>query len=125
MFRLSIGGRGRTTESWLESLKPSRLYSSLASEARKGVKALASATPVETGATAAAWNAKVDISSGGATITWTNSETVSGSPLVILLQYGHGTGTGGFVVGRDFINPAIQPVMDEIANNVWKKVTSG
>ena len=92
---------------------------------RKGVRALSKATPVDTGKTAGAWDFKVERTATSATITWTNSNDAAGEPVVLLLQYGHGTGTGGYVSGRDFINPAIQPIMDEIANEVWKKVTNG
>ncbi len=89
-----------------------------------GVEALASTTPVDSGITAGSWGYTITQEQGGVTITWTNSHIVAGTPLVIMLQYGHGTGTGGYVQGRDFINPAIAPVFDRIADDVWKEVTS-
>lgn len=102
----------------------SALFSSLDQYGRMGVNALASATPVESGVSAQSWSYEVKRARGSCSITWFNSHVVGGVPVVILLQYGHGTGTGGYVRGRDFINPAIQPVFDRIADEVWKAVTS-
>lgn len=90
----------------------------------KGVAALAAATPVDSGLTALSWGYEVVTEGGSTSIYWTNTNTVSGVNVAIILQYGHGTGTGGWVAGRDYINPAIQSVFDQIANDVWKKVTS-
>ena len=90
---------------------------------REGVNALASATPVESGKTASSWSYEVSHDSRGATLTFSNSHINQGVPIAIILQYGHGTGTGGWVQGRDYINPAIQPVFDRIANEAWKEVT--
>ena len=89
-----------------------------------GVAALQANTPVDSGATAASWDYRILATSRGLSIVWTNSNDAGGTPVAILLQYGHGTGTGGYVVGRDYINPAIKPVFDRIANDVWKVVTS-
>lgn len=89
---------------------------------REGVAALASATPVETGLTAASWYYKVTNKNGVAKITFYNSNIQNGVPIAIVLQYGHGTGTGGWVEGRDYINPAIRPVFDKIADTVWREV---
>ena len=90
---------------------------------RAGVEALASATPVDSGETANSWYYEVTNSNGSAKITFNNSNIQNGVPIAIILQYGHGTGTGGWVEGRDYINPAIQPIFDEIANNAWREVT--
>lgn len=90
---------------------------------REGVAALSSATPVETGLTAASWYYKVTNKNGVAKITFYNSNVQNGVPIAIVLQYGHGTGTGGWVEGRDYINPAIRPVFDKIADTVWREVT--
>lgn len=91
--------------------------------AQEGVAALASATPVDTGTTASSWNYDIDKRKDGITITWTNSNVVDGwCNVAVILQYGHGTRNGGYVSGRDYINPAIQPVMDKIAEAVWKEV---
>lgn len=91
---------------------------------RKGVAALAMATPVDTGKAASSWRYKVTNKPGELSIEWLNdSVTRDGTPIIILLQYGHGTGTGGYVRGRDIINPAIQPIFDELAEALWKEVT--
>lgn len=91
---------------------------------REGVAALESATPVDTGLTAKSWSYKVEHKSGSATISFHNSNIQNGVPIAIILQYGHGTGTGGWVEGRDYINPAIQPIFEQLANNAWREVTS-
>lgn len=90
---------------------------------KEGVAALASATPVESGLTANSWEYKIEHTKGSATISFHNTNIQNGVPIAIILQYGHGTGTGGWVQGRDYINPAIQPVFDRIAENAWKEVT--
>ena len=89
---------------------------------RAGVAALASATPVDSGQTADSWYYKVTNQNGVVRITFYNSNVNEGVPIAIILQYGHGTGTGGWVEGRDYINPAIQPIFDEIAEQAWKGV---
>ena len=90
---------------------------------REGVAALASATPVESGLTANSWYYEITNKNGSAAITFYNSNVNEGVPIAVILQYGHGTGTGGWVQGRDYINPAIQPIFDRIANEAWKEVT--
>lgn len=90
---------------------------------KQGVDALASATPRDTGFTASSWNYKIKVSTGSITLTWYNTNVVNGVPIAIILQYGHGTGTGGYVEGRDYINPALAPIFDKIAEDVWKEVT--
>ena len=88
-----------------------------------GVEALASVTPVDTGLTAKSWYYEVVIKKGSATIRFCNSNIQNGVPIAIILQYGHGTRNGGWVVGRDYINPTIQPIFDEIIKNAWREVT--
>ena len=91
---------------------------------REGVNALSMANPVDTGKTAASWRYTVTNTSTELRIEWHNDNTtVDGIPIVVLIQYGHGTGNGGYVVGRDFINPAIQPIFDKITDELWKEVT--
>lgn len=90
---------------------------------REGVAALASATPVDSGLTAASWSYEITNRNGSATISFKNSNIQNGVPIAIILQYGHGTRNGGWVQGRDYINPAIQPIFDKIANNAWREVT--
>lgn len=92
----------------------------------QGVQALRSATPVRTGKTAASWGYEIEKGNGYAKIIWTNSNRSGNGgwcPIALLIQYGHGTGTGGYVQGRDYINPAIRPTFDKMANAVWKEVT--
>lgn len=90
---------------------------------RAGVAALASATPVDSGMTAESWYYKVSNSKGFATISFHNSNIQKGVPIAIILQYGHGTRNGGWVEGRDYINPAIRPIFEKIANDAWEEVT--
>lgn len=90
---------------------------------RAGVATLSSATPVETGLAAQSWYYEVEQSSSSVRIVFYNSDVENGFPVAIMLQYGHGTGTGGWVEGRDYINPAIQPIFDKIAEDAWKEVT--
>ena len=90
---------------------------------KEGVAALASATPVDSGETANSWYYEIENRKGSVTISFHNSNVQNGAPIAVILQYGHGTRNGGWVQGRDYINPAIQPIFDEIANNAWKEVT--
>lgn len=90
---------------------------------KEGVAALSSATPVDTGLTANSWYYEIEHRDGSATISFKNSNIKDGVPIAIILQYGHATGTGGWVEGRDYINPAIQPIFDKIAENAWREVT--
>lgn len=90
---------------------------------REGVTALASATPVDSGLTSNSWYYKINNTKESVTISFHNSNIQNGVPIAIILQYGHGTGNGGWVQGRDYINPAIQPIFDKIADNAWKEVT--
>lgn len=89
----------------------------------EGVAALASATPVDTGLTAKSWYYEIEHTSGSAKITFCNSNVQRGIPIAIILQYGHGTRNGGYVQGRDYINPALRPIFDKIAEKAWKEVT--
>ena len=111
------------TENFLKKLRKLDLDSVLDKYGKLGVQALASATPVETGKTAASWDYKIEKGKGVVTITWTNSNVNNGVPIALLIQYGHGTGTGGYVQGIDYIKPAIRPIFDELANALWEEVT--
>lgn len=108
---------------FLEKAKNAVHIGELDKYGREGVAALASATPVETGLTASSWSYEVVHAAGSARITFYNSNIQNGVPIAIILQYGHGTGTGGWVQGRDYINPAIQPIFDRIAEDAWREVT--
>jgi hypothetical protein len=100
------------------------IYKSLDAAAKMGVNALASAVPKDSGLAADSWDYMVKSSRGSVSITWTNNDVENGFPVAIMLQYGYGTGTGGYVQGRDYINPAMKPVFDDIADQVWRAVTS-
>ena len=116
------GDWGRTTR-YLDRMKRLQLNSILSRYGQMGVNALSNATPVESALTASSWYYEVESRRGYHSIRWYNSNVNQGVPIAIILQYGHGTGTGGYVRGRDYINPAIRPVFDQIANEVWKEVT--
>lgn len=109
---------------YLEKIKRSARMDILDRYGREGVAALASATPVDTGLTAASWYYEIRLAKGSATISFFNSNIQNGVPIAIILQYGHGTGTGGYVQGRDYINPALQPVFEKLANDAWREVTT-
>lgn len=117
-------GDFKRTDSFLRKMLKLDLSRSLAKYGREGVGALSSSTPTESGLAASSWYYEVEAKKGRASITWMNSDVENGFPVAIMLQYGYGTGTGGFVRGRDYINPAIKPVFDRIAEDVWKEVTS-
>lgn len=108
--------------SFLNNLKGIFGRSDLDKYGQRGVDALASATPYDTGNTAGSWYYKINRNDGAVSIEFCNSNINQGVPIAIILQYGHGTGTGGWIEGRDYINPAIQPIFDEILNDVWKEV---
>lgn len=108
---------------FLERAKNTVKIGDLDKYGREGVAALASATPVESGLTASSWYYEIQNQNGSATISFYNSNVNKGVPIAIILQYGHGTRNGGWVQGRDYINPAIQPVFDRITEAAWKEVT--
>jgi len=108
---------------FLEKAKETVRLGDLDKYGREGVAALASATPIDTGLTASSWYYEIENKNGRATISFHNSNIQNGVPIAIILQYGHGTGNGGWVEGRDYINPAIQPIFDKIVNNAWREVT--
>ena len=108
---------------FLERAKSAVHISSLDKYGHQGVSALAAATPVETGKTANSWYYQIENTKGSTTISFLNSNIQNGVPIAIILQYGHGTRNGGWVQGRDYINPAIQPLFDKIANEAWREVT--
>jgi hypothetical protein len=125
MFSLRIKPHEHITEKYLEKLMTKEHFKVLEQCAQDGVDALAGNTPMDTGKTAASWSYEILVKGNEIVIVWSNdSVTRDGDPIVLLLQYGHGTGTGGYVQGRDFINPAIQPVFDNIVEEVWKVMRS-
>lgn len=90
---------------------------------REGVAALAAATPKDTGLTSNSWGYETHYSNGSYVISWTNSHIINGVPIAVIIQYGHGTRNGGYVEGRDYINPTMKEVFDKIANEAWREVT--
>ena len=108
---------------FLEKAKETVKTGDLDHYGREGVAALASATPKKSGLTANSWYYEIKRENGSVTISFNNSNIQNGVPIAVILQYGHGTGTGGWVQGRDYINPAIRPIFDKIAENAWKEVT--
>lgn len=122
---LETSGSYSSTTTWLQRLGRMSIEQQLARYGVKGVKALASSTPVETGKTASSWSYSVTRKGDTWILSWENTNVVRGVPIAIILQYGHVTGTGGWVQGRDYINPAIKPLMDEIAEGVWRTVKNG
>lgn len=123
MITITTTGSFKSTQAFLDHVHSLNIQSILESCGQMGVSALSSATPQETGRAANSWGFTVSKSGGMYELAWTNSDTENGFSVVIMLQIGHGTGTGGYVQGRDFINPAIRPVFDKIADTVWKAVT--
>lgn len=125
MISFSVSGNTNRTSTFLRKMQQqSALYSGLDSLAQQGVAALTVATPVDSGLTANSWTYEIEIKNGSVTITWLNTNTVNGVNVAVILQYGHGTGTGGYVAGYDYINPALRPIFDRLADEVWKRVTS-
>lgn len=112
------------TERYLELLKKSVRAEILDKYGREGVNALSSATPVDSGLTAASWYYKIEDTKDSISIQFLNSNQNDGVPIAIILQYGHGTGTGGWVQGRDYINPALRPIFDKLSEEVWKEVSN-
>lgn len=108
---------------YLERVKGAVRLSDLDKYGREGVAALASATPVDSGLTASSWYYEITRANGSVSINFNNSNIQNGVPIAVILQYGHATGTGGYVQGRDYINPAIRPIFDRIANDAWREVT--
>jgi hypothetical protein len=108
---------------YLEKAKGVVRLSDLDRYGREGVAALSSATPVESGLTASSWYYEIVRTKESVSINFSNSNIQNGVPIAVILQYGHGTRNGGWVQGRDYINPAIQPIFDKIANDAWREVT--
>ncbi len=127
-MEISFTTRGsfKNTEKFLAGMKNinSLIRRVAENEARRGVEALILATPKDSGIAASSWGYKIIQKGRKIQIIWTNTNTESGFPVAIMLQYGYGTGTGGYVQGRNYINPAMRPVFQTIANNVWKAVKS-
>ena len=124
MFSVTSSGSFAKTEAFLRSMQRTDFAHILEKYGREGVQALSAATPIDSGRTAASWGYEIERKGSSFTLTWFNTDIENGFPVAIMLQYGYGTGTGGFVQGRDYINPAIRPIFDRIAEDIWKVVTS-
>lgn len=123
MIKLTTTGNFDKTNKFLKRASTWSKNVNLDVYAKRGVAALSSATPVDTGLTASSWYYRIDRKDGLISITFLNSNINKGVPIAIILQYGHGTRNGGWVEGRDYINPAIRPIFDELAKAAWKEVT--
>ena len=123
MIRFRQKGDFRKATRYFERLREIVHLGTLDKYGREGVAALASATPVESGKTASSWYYEITNTGQTAKISFYNSNVNKGVPIAIIIQYGHGTRNGGWVEGRDYINPAIQPIFDRIAEEIWREVT--
>lgn len=119
----SIGDFERTIR-FLTKIKRGDYMDRIKECCERGVVALSRATPVETGKTAESWSYEIRTTFDGLVVYWTNANVINGFNVAVGLQYGHGTGTGGYVRGLDYINPAMRPVFEEIANDIWQEVVS-
>lgn len=125
IFQVSHTGSFKFIDAFLAAMrKEEYILNALNRYGQAGIAALASFTPVDTGYTAGSWYYSIHQDGKSYSIVWSNSNEINGTPLVVMLQYGHGTGTGGYVEGQDFINPAIRPIFEQIAEDVWREVTS-
>lgn len=124
MIRITSKGDFNKTFKFLQKVEKLEVRKILERYANQGVSALANATPVDSGLTAASWSYEIDVKGDSATIYWINTNENKGVNIALILQYGHGTRNGGYVQGRDYINPAIRPIFDKIADEAWKEVTS-
>lgn len=123
MITIESQGEWKLTRNWFDKMTKLDLALIMNQFGKEGVSALASATPSRSGMTSKSWNYEVTRKGNNWKITWTNSNVNKGANIAVLIQYGHGTRNGGYVVGRDYINPAIRPVFDKIAQKAWKEVT--
>jgi len=121
---ISSSGSFDKTERYLQSLKKLDLSSIITEQAERGVQALSHSTPRDSGRASNSWGYEIKRTSSTVEIGWTNSDMENGYPVALMIQYGHGTGTGGYIQGIDYINPAMRPIFDQIAETVWKAVTS-
>jgi len=123
MITIKQRGDFRNTEEFFKRSIASKYFSIFDKYGREGIAALVAATPVDSGLTADSWGYLIRVDRDHTTISWTNSNNAGGAPIAILIQYGHATKNGSYVNGRDFINPAIRPIFDRLADEIWKEVT--
>lgn len=123
MISITQKGSFKNTEVYLSKLKANQAFAVLSKYGSMGVSALSSATPADTGLTGQSWYFEIVQRKGYYSIRWHNSNVQDGKPIAVLIQYGHGTKNGGYVQGRDYIMPAIRPIFDQMANDLWREVT--
>lgn len=124
MLRIRHKGTFQKTKKLFEENRDSKIQAILERYAKVGIDALYLATPVDSGETARSWGYEIQKTKNGFSIVWTNSNIVDGVSVAILLQYGHATNSGGYVEGRDYINPALRPIFDRMAADIWKEVAA-
>ena len=124
-MRVTISNKGdfAKTFNFLNSSKNINIDSILDKYGKQGVSLLASSTPIDSGLTAQSWSYVIEKSKGKTSIIWKNTNVINGVNVAVILQYGHGTKNGGYVQGRDYINPVIQPIFDRMTEEIWKEVT--
>lgn len=123
MLSFEHEGNFKKTTDFLKKVSSKKIYDRLRKFGDRGVDALRKATPKDTGLTSALWSYEIEITKSSTTIYWKNSNIVKGVPIAVILQYGHGTATGGYVKGVDYINPALKPIFDEILYDIWHEMT--
>ena len=123
MIIIKHKGNFNNTERFLKKAIRADYLRILNEYGRRGVMALSSATPVDSGLTASSWDYEIKVSRNAFYINWTNSHIVDGVPIAIIIQYGHATKNGGYVEARDYINPAMKPIFDDMAKEIWREVT--
>ena len=123
-MKISFSSKGdfSKTIKFLNKVKNVKINNILSKYGKIGVTALSQATPKDSGITSRSWNYKIELNNDNASIVWYNTNVVKGVNIAVILQYGHGTRNGGWVEGRDYINPAMKPIFDKIADQVWKEV---
>ena len=124
LIHITTKGDFNNTFRFLNKMSKFQINKILEKYGQMGVEALRSATPIDSGKTAESWGYEISVGKEGATIHWTNTNQNKGVYIAVILQYGHGTGTGGYVQGIDYINPAIRPVFDKIAEEAWMEVVN-
>ena len=122
MIQVRVKGSYAKTRKFLQNGKELRFEKILKKYAERGVEALSKATPVDTGKTASSWDYTIESTKDGIFINWNNSNINRGIKIALLIQYGHATRNGSWVQGVDYINPALRPIMDQIADEAWKEV---
>lgn len=123
MIVVKTSGNFDRTEKFLKKISKGDIFKALSRYGQRGVNALSSSTPKRTGKTASSWDFEVEMTSTSYSIVWTNSNTNKNVNIAVILQYGHGTRNGGYVRGIDYINPAMKPIFEQIADEAWKEVT--